>query len=330
LTSGRTWQEKIIIRGNYWFTNASSLPIIVPDYTIIELQGQLRLGSGMNKGIFERTNDPKFIEVCGGTIDGNKAGQEDRILDIFKLWGTSQTYESNIRIHDISLCNASRYAINLYANIGVEIFNVRFWGNDNDVKAYCTEDVRINGCYSYGVTAYFITLDGARRSNVVGNTQNYGNTFLRIQDEVRIGVCGVIADNNGNPTGGFISINPNALTSIGYMNPIIRNNLFWHGGTGAVLYPIRQRISNPFHTSSGTISPSGTVEYPATVTNYTAWGFDYILYTTGGTVNDVTVYDGDGNIVTTGQTTLNGYYLPNGFKIRWTYSDPPTVSICGV
>ncbi len=76
LTSGRTWKEKILMKGN--FTINSSL--YVPSYTILEIQGKLTLLNGTRKNMIENAdtvNGNSYIEILGGELDGNKANIAD-------------------------------------------------------------------------------------------------------------------------------------------------------------------------------------------------------------------------------------------------------------
>jgi len=73
LTSGRTWKEKVVLKGNFTI----SATIRIPSYTILEILGKLRLADGVNdvmiqnEDIVDVGND--HIEIRGGTLDGNKA-----------------------------------------------------------------------------------------------------------------------------------------------------------------------------------------------------------------------------------------------------------------
>jgi parallel beta-helix repeat protein len=78
LTAGRTWREKIILRGSplTFTTNA-----LIPGYTTLEIQGKVTESNGANlDAIFKNqhyatnTLDP-FIDIIGGEIDGNGSQQ---------------------------------------------------------------------------------------------------------------------------------------------------------------------------------------------------------------------------------------------------------------
>ena len=71
LTSGRTWKEKVVVRGDFEISN----PILVPSYTILDCSGaRFKLPSGADYPILKNKNYGGFdeeIEVVGGVFDGN-------------------------------------------------------------------------------------------------------------------------------------------------------------------------------------------------------------------------------------------------------------------
>ncbi|MGB9672068.1 MAG: right-handed parallel beta-helix repeat-containing protein [Candidatus Norongarragalinales archaeon] len=80
LTSGRTWKEKVVVKGNFTLTKQSGKTYAVglPDYTILEICGKLMLANGQNCDVIanvDQTNGNRHIEIIGGAIDGNKGAQ---------------------------------------------------------------------------------------------------------------------------------------------------------------------------------------------------------------------------------------------------------------
>lgn len=73
LTSGRTWKEKVTLKGNFTI----GTKISVPSYTNINIQGKLTLSNNVNDSMFGNTEAslslPSNIEFDGGILDGNKA-----------------------------------------------------------------------------------------------------------------------------------------------------------------------------------------------------------------------------------------------------------------
>jgi len=74
LTSGRTWLEKIVLKGDFIISDS----IVVPSYTILEVQGKITAMDGLNKSLIvnsDQTNGNSNIVILNGVIDGNSAGQ---------------------------------------------------------------------------------------------------------------------------------------------------------------------------------------------------------------------------------------------------------------
>ena len=71
LTSGRTWKEKVVLKGSFLIDQS----IAVPSYTMLDLSGcKFKLADDANVPIIysENTTD---IEIRGGILDGNKSKQ---------------------------------------------------------------------------------------------------------------------------------------------------------------------------------------------------------------------------------------------------------------
>jgi len=103
LTPGRTWLEKVTIRGNFTLSGA----IKVPSYTILEIIGKLTLKEGVQENVIEN-EDPvagnTMIYIVGGEIDGNKAKQtsdfsSDTQNGIY-LRKCTKCFIFNVYIHD--------------------------------------------------------------------------------------------------------------------------------------------------------------------------------------------------------------------------------------
>jgi len=67
LTSGRTWQEKVVLKGNF----AVKSTIIVPSYTFLDLyDAKLTLAADVD--MFTVENDAWWVTFAGGHLDGDK------------------------------------------------------------------------------------------------------------------------------------------------------------------------------------------------------------------------------------------------------------------
>lgn len=100
LTSGRTWKEKVLLKGNFTFSSKVELL----DDIEIEIQGNIYLEDGVNDYVFYALAKTD-IEVSGGRIDGNSAGNPSS-GDIFRFVNCSNVY-----IHDMTLLNAHYYGV---------------------------------------------------------------------------------------------------------------------------------------------------------------------------------------------------------------------------
>lgn len=69
LTSGRTWKEKVILKGSFSIAN----PILIPSYTILEIQGIIAASADMAYmiGNVNQSTSDQQIEIRGGTVNGN-------------------------------------------------------------------------------------------------------------------------------------------------------------------------------------------------------------------------------------------------------------------
>lgn len=74
LTPGRTWKEKVLLKGNF----VIDAVIQLPSYTILEIQGTLTAANGMNDSLLENSDligGNTEIDIYGGYLNGNKANQ---------------------------------------------------------------------------------------------------------------------------------------------------------------------------------------------------------------------------------------------------------------
>jgi len=70
LTVGRTWQEKVLLKGDLTIDTTLS----VPPYTVLQIDGKLTLADGSNCDMIRNKNFDTaldwYIAICGGIIDG--------------------------------------------------------------------------------------------------------------------------------------------------------------------------------------------------------------------------------------------------------------------
>jgi len=106
LTSGRTWKEKVVLKGKF------EAYIDVPSYTIIEVQGKLTLPDEANRPIIQ-VEGQTDIDILIGELDGNGSNQTGGSADGIRV-------EDSKRVSIIGLYgwgiikNTYKYGIELY------------------------------------------------------------------------------------------------------------------------------------------------------------------------------------------------------------------------
>jgi len=127
LTSGRTWKEKVVLRGQFTLNKQSGerYCILVPSYTILEIHGRLSLADNQNATIIEVESYAKYWEIIGGILHGNKNNNPDNGVDgeqcgIFL--GTGQQY---FTIKNVKVLSTSREGFYLHGS----------WGHIEDIYA---------------------------------------------------------------------------------------------------------------------------------------------------------------------------------------------------
>lgn len=98
LTVGRTWQEKVLLKGD--LTIATTLK--VPPYTVLQIDGKLTLANGSNCDLIRNKDfDAAFdwyISICGGIIDG---GTQTATSNGIHFQGTQRSSIFNCRIKNV-------------------------------------------------------------------------------------------------------------------------------------------------------------------------------------------------------------------------------------
>jgi len=127
LTAGRTWKEKVVLKGEFEVGSQ----INIPSYTIIEIQGKIRVPDGATLNLFwiEGENN---VEIVGGILDGNKIGGTLTHL-IVPSDGCS-----NVVIRNVKIINSGGTGIHIRApntaNKNIQILNCH-----------------VEGCKSHGI-----------------------------------------------------------------------------------------------------------------------------------------------------------------------------------
>ena len=192
LTSGRTWKERVVVKGEIVIYNTIS----IPSYTVLDLQGaKLILGNNVNKTMLSIGGH--HIEILGGILYGNKTNNTSgdvivssgSYLDIlvagtkiFEVKGTgiSFVYSSYVTITDCEVSGG------YYGILLMNVDNALVEGNyihDTDTASGIvvqesssggSNDIRIQGNYVYNAKTIGILARGSAtypsiRISIIGN-----------------------------------------------------------------------------------------------------------------------------------------------------------------
>jgi hypothetical protein len=106
LTVGRTWSEKVLLKGNLTLDSK----LLLPAYTELELQGKITRDAGYNNTMLElASTDGRCIDIHGGVWDGS-----DLAFDVIAIISTYVDGKNvNMRFHDMHFQKYDAYALNL-------------------------------------------------------------------------------------------------------------------------------------------------------------------------------------------------------------------------
>jgi len=224
LTSGRTWKEKVLIKGDITLTH----DIIMPSYTHLEILGRIFLASGTNRPIIRNKDlfdGNTFLEVSGsGILDGNKAGQTiHNCSDQVGVCGIDFENSTNIVIRDITIkdTNCDGIAIMDAYEEGkgnIIITGVTSYNNYMDGIALLkgVMNATISNCVLYSNGRAGIVLDGQSlpemisrvtvTNNVIGYSKGEGSISGGIILEYGVGLVisnNIISNIKGSTYEGF-------------------------------------------------------------------------------------------------------------------------------
>jgi len=135
LTSGRTWKEKVVLKGNFELTEY----LRVASYTILEINGQLKASDNfqtadtqlqrliVGSNLQATTPRPMYIDIIGGTLDGNKANQPISSMNIILFFNGS-----HINISGTLAINSTSRGVTIDNCEDSVLLNVRAESNDGD------------------------------------------------------------------------------------------------------------------------------------------------------------------------------------------------------
>jgi len=101
LTPNRTQKERVVLKGSFELTDT----IKVPSYTILVVDGKLKLADGVNKPLLQEVNPTggvTEIEIHGGEYDGNKANQTIDV-DAISFTKVMKGIFLNMHVHNAKL-----------------------------------------------------------------------------------------------------------------------------------------------------------------------------------------------------------------------------------
>jgi hypothetical protein len=161
LTSGRTWQEKVYINGNFSITNT----ILVPSYTFIHIDGRITLATNANCDIIQNLNqdsNDQYITIEGGVLDGNKANQSGDSIGIYfkcvNVVGLEYSQQKLFILRDLTVrqCNLKNILIDF---TGSYLSNILI-SNVKSTEGRYGEGVALQFKTVFDSTIEYGTLDG--------------------------------------------------------------------------------------------------------------------------------------------------------------------------
>jgi parallel beta-helix repeat protein len=305
LTAGRTWKEKVLVKGNFTIVTTIS----IPSYTILEIQGKLKLADSSPIGTYMLASVNSFnIEIFGGLLDGNMANQDPGLhAHIIHFSNVA-----NALIQDIETINASYDHIIL--TDGSKDIVIDSWIGDGGrgdgfnpleasniivknsiarnmiVDGFHISDgssqVSVIGCISYNNTINGISIYNSHRNVVEGNIVygNHSGIYLMAADASYNNILNNQIMNNTQ-----YGIIANAVVS-DYLN--ISGNIITGGTAGLRL------INSKYCTIQGNLI-QGVAGYGIVLTGGATYGYHIV---TDNIIKDIT--DGD-----------DGIYLNNNYNL---------------
>ena len=145
LTSGRTWKEKVVIKGEFTLTT----PITVPSYTILEIQGSLTGTSSNNPVIDNENATDTDIEIIGGFID------VDNTTTPWNKAGIRMDGVTRLTIRDVHIIDAGQHCISLTA-----------------CDQFMVQNCILENAADDGISVLYSTFGRVIDNHIVGGTNN--------------------------------------------------------------------------------------------------------------------------------------------------------------
>jgi hypothetical protein len=246
LTFGRTWQEKVVIKGNFTINNT----VQVPSYTFLQVIGKLTLANGANATVIDTNQYAKNVTISDAIIDGNKANQNtpDEIYGI-RLWDTSKSTIENVTIFNTKF-DGLMVANGLYNRIqnvdveGSDHNGITFWGETRSIQ---------RGHIGSNLIVKNNTLEGVGLGNISGvkviNIYSFGNSRGVAMDD---GSGNVIVNHisSGDEYGAYISSDYVIYSNFHIINSTDRG-IYIKSGSVLVKNPDSVNIINGYIGNAG-------------------------------------------------------------------------------
>lgn len=311
LTSGRTWQEKVLLKGDFTLTGFLN----IPSYTELEIQGSLIAGTNLsymirteNLGSASATDIQ--VHIHGGILDGQKGTYSVTDALRVQMWRSS--------ISDMYIKNVDGNAINLDAYdsnekcIEVTVDNIitaEIDGHGILLHSSSTDNIITNSILKGGSTNAGNGLYIKSWANFIDNVHIYN--FLRgyvLEGAGRNDLSNIYADNLGREAilvyAKTWRAYANSFVNVKIVGPSIEQDNTYDAivlnGTSASNYAKRNSFVNVKVAQSGD-----------TAANYTD-GFVEIGFVGENTLNTATFEGHDGDAVNIISATLTNVVDKNG------------------
>jgi parallel beta-helix repeat protein len=247
LTSGRTWKEKVIVKGDFQLSSK----LDIPSYTVLDLtQARLIRQPETTFNMIEVISK-QYVDIIGGVIDGND--------DSVTHKGVDELTQMNIMLRDSSYCsvrgvtviNSTQNGIYLlddsHNNVITENFVARnrragillfskTVGKGPKYNVISNNIVTGNGVPAAGRPGIYLSTVETRFNTVVGNVcfANYG-MGIRVAEAVENYFGGNVLEANGDA--GLITSGPADRNCL--VGNVIRGNavqgVYINGGDGWII-----------------------------------------------------------------------------------------------
>jgi len=207
LTPGRTWREKIVLKGNFTLTDSDSngycIDLTNQDYTILDMyQAYFTLTDNQDATLFySGSGGVTNLVIQGGEIDGNKANNNagyglnlrlDGGFNIFRDFKIHDCKQSNIKftgdgddgfiMRGVNSKTTPDYGIYLKDIVDSRIYGSVFGGWDSDVYIEGGVSIWFESCY-FGGASYHdpacpsnnVVVDGSRNIDFFGCTFDFAS-----------------------------------------------------------------------------------------------------------------------------------------------------------